>query len=346
MEYRILIMDSRPDVLYQIGYALYRSGYQAVFARSGEEGLIRARADCPDLVVIGPGLTDMTAEEVGETLARNAATAALPTIRMSEEEVKNGQGLPGLTGRIEQLLPAGPLAGGGDPAAMGRVIGCIGARGGVGTTTVALNIAQALVDGGRRVIVAEINAAIGAFAGRLGETPLTNLSLLLPLSPDHIDRQNVAPLLVKHPSGINVLYGPRWADEFREISRGQALALLDVLVGMGDAIVLDLPRRPSRAVRATLSRCNAVVVVLEPEPTCIDAARVTAELVRACGVTGESLKAIVVHRTPEDEGVDLGPIRRQLGLALAGVVPYVPRAGGETSAAASLVDIAGRLADG
>jgi Flp pilus assembly CpaE family ATPase len=134
-------------------------------------------------------------------------------------------------------------------------------------------------------------------------------------------------------------------DESREISPDQACALLDVLVQTADAVVVDLPRPPSPTVRAMVSRCDVLFLVLEPEAACVDAAGATVELVRACGVTGDAMKAIVVQRTPDDEGVDLGPIRRRLGLPVAGIVPYMPCSAGETNAATCLVDIAAWLAN-
>jgi MinD-like ATPase involved in chromosome partitioning or flagellar assembly len=346
MGHLILIIDHRADVLCRIGYALYRGGYQTVFARNAEEGLLRARADHPHLVVIGPQVTDMAPEQVRGCLAQDPATSALPVLLLEDGEAANGRALPGLVGRIDALLAdERPDKQSGRPGAA-RVIGFLGARGGVGTTTLALHVARALVEAGQRVIAAEVNVSIGAFAGQLGEIPLTNLSHLLALAPDHIDRAAVASLLVKHASGLQVLYGPRWTDEYREISPGQARALVEALIQMADAVVLDLPRHFSPGVRATLVRCDSVVLVLEPEPACVAIARATIELLHSCGVAADALTAIVVHRSPREAGAYLGEIRRQLGLAIAGVVPYTPRAAGAGDPPTALGGISARLADG
>ena len=225
------------------------------------------------------------------------------------------------------------------------MIGFIGARGGTGTTTVALHVAQALAGAGQEVIAAELSSSLGAFAGLLGETPLANLSHLLALAPEEIDRHRVAPLLVRHRSGLQALYGPRWADKVREIGAGQLCALLCVLTKMADTVVLDLPRLPSPAVRAALGRCDRVVLVLEPDPACVSVAGAMVELVRDCGVTAEGLAAVVVHRAPGDEETDLGAIRRRLDLPIAGVVPFAPRSAAARVPAEVVAEIIGRLAD-
>jgi len=342
-EPRILIIDHRADVICRIGYALYRSGYQTAFARSGTEGLARARADRPDLVVLGSG-----PDGLGAQLAQDASTAGVPVVLLNEEEAAAGcrNTLPQLVARVEERLAGAPgVAIRGSRDEPGRVVGFIGARGGAGTTTVALHVAQLLAADGREVIAAELSSSPGAFAGLLGETPLANLSHLLALAPEEIDRHRVAPLLVKHRSGLQVLYGPRWADEFREISPAQLCALLCVLGKMAGTVVLDLPRLTSPAVRAALGRCDRVVLVMEPDPACVSAAGAMVELMRGCGVAAEDLAAVVVHRAPGDEETDLGAIRRRLNLPIAGVVPYAPRSAAARVPAEVVAEIAGRIAD-
>ena len=69
------------------------------------------------------------------------------------------------------------------PAALGRVIGFLGAKGGTGATTVLLNVAAALTQQKKTVVAVELRPGYGSFALYTKSHPPENLSHLLSLEP-------------------------------------------------------------------------------------------------------------------------------------------------------------------
>jgi len=129
----------------------------------------------------------------------------------------------------------------------GKVIGFIGAKGGVGTTTVALNVATALVQAERSVVALELRSYPGPFSIQVNQTPSDGLQNLLKLDSKRIDEQELRMRLVKTPFGLDVLFGPQKVNEIEEMAYDQAEAVIKGLTGIADYTVVDFPCHPSMA---------------------------------------------------------------------------------------------------
>src|SRR5690606_37875924 len=102
-----------------------------------------------------------------------------------KEMVVRVRSLLARTQRLRQIHPSSARQ-------QGKIISFIGAKGGVGTTTVTLNVAQALAMRGRKAIALELRPYYGSFSRHLNlpsNTP--NLSELLELTARHINEQQV-----------------------------------------------------------------------------------------------------------------------------------------------------------
>ena len=169
-------------------------------------------------------------------------------------------------------------------------------------------------------------------------------------------KRDLNRLLVSFPSGLGVLFGPQKADEFREIEPAQVEAIVKGLAGMADYTIIDLPCHPSSANQAAIRHCDFVVLVVEPEPTCMVAGKVALELLESWGVGGGLVGALVVSRGML--AVELREVGSRLGCETVGVVPYAAEAviaaqergaplvifRPDSAAAINLTEIAGRLA--
>jgi Flp pilus assembly CpaE family ATPase len=203
----------------------------------------------------------------------------------------------------------------------GKVLGFIGAQGGVGTTTVALNVASALAGQEKTVIAVELRSYFGAFSLQLRGAPVENLSNLLKLDPERINERELSRRLFSYQSGLRVLFGPQKVDECKEIEPDQAEAVIEELAGMADYVILDLPRHPSSATQAAMRHCDSVALVVAPELACVMAGKLTLELLGSWGVSGGLVGAVVVNRTILAGAMKSPEIRSRLGCEIVGVVP-------------------------
>jgi pilus assembly protein CpaE len=204
--------------------------------------------------------------------------------------------------------------------AKARTLAFIGAKGGVGTTTVALNVAAALAHEKRNVILTELRGACGNLSHHFRRIPAANFSRLLDRNQGTITSLELNACLTNYSSALRVLFGPQKADEAKPVPPEIAREVLSTLASMAELVVLDLPAEPSGSNRYAIRDCNFVGLVLEREPSCLAMARIMLDHIRSW--SSEALvAAIVVHRAPLAVPMELEQITGALGLAIAGLIP-------------------------
>ena len=210
------------------------------------------------------------------------------------------------------------------PGRQSRVLAFIGAKGGVGTTTVALNIASALVHKGSSVVAVELRSYVGTFAAQFGADPVRTLDGLMELGPAGITPEALQPRLFTLTSGLRVLFGPQDASGADTREPEPTRAVVEVLATMFDYVVLDLPAAPSELSRLALQDAWRVALVTEPESTSVRAGRAIVEMLHGWGITGQLAGAIVVNRVAMPMGISREDVRTGLGCPVLNVVPSAP----------------------
>ena len=203
----------------------------------------------------------------------------------------------------------------------GRILGFWGAKGGVGTTTVALNIGAALKVKGKNVIALELQSAYGTFACYLRGVPSANLSQLAVMEPERIGPRELSACLSGSEDSVRVLLGPQRVEEFAEISPEVACAIAEGLADMADFTIIDLGCHPSAAAAAAAGHCDFMVIVTVPEPTWLETVKMALEVVRSWHVPEERLGMIIVNRVGLFTSVNLHEVSSRLQCRIIGSVP-------------------------
>jgi Flp pilus assembly CpaE family ATPase len=202
-----------------------------------------------------------------------------------------------------------------------RVVGFLGAKGGVGTTTVALNVALALAKEQKSVILAEMRPSFGTLAYHLRQEPAKSLRSLFDHFPERLGERDLDALLCIGPAESRILFGPQPEDVFKEIDPGQAEAVVKGLAKMAEFVILDLPNQPSVATQTAVRLCHFVAVVTERDPGSVVCAKVALNQLRSWGVGGNLVGTVIVNRTECPAPMELTEIRTRLGCEILGVVP-------------------------
>ena len=77
---RILVVDDSPTERHVLLELLTRNGYQVSTAESGEEGIEKARAELPDLILMDVVMPGLNGYQATRTLTRDEATRQIPII--------------------------------------------------------------------------------------------------------------------------------------------------------------------------------------------------------------------------------------------------------------------------
>lgn len=89
MEHTVLVVEDEPPQAEMLAYNLEKEGYSVLIAADGEEGLLMARENLPDVVVLDWMLPGLTGIEVCRQLRANPETQEIPIIMLTargEEE--------------------------------------------------------------------------------------------------------------------------------------------------------------------------------------------------------------------------------------------------------------------
>jgi DNA-binding response OmpR family regulator len=339
MATRILIVDDDFDVIKQVGLFLDGQGYEIVPAQSGQEALQKAVEAQADLILLDINLPDIDGYEVCQQLRARSETADVPivmftSLRSVDDRVKGfSAGADDfitkpihpaeLQARLRAVLVRSTRR---EPVPEKRacVIGFLGAKGGVGTTTVAVNAAAGLLkQSAGDVMLADLGPGSGSLALYLRLRPgRGGIQRLLSQPAKDITGRMIELELASHPSGLRVLPG-----QLAPMGAAAALTsehmrvVLDQLGGMCDWLVLDLGMGLSEATRCALKRCDHVVLVTEPDAITM---RLVEELlnllVRDVGVERHNVSAGVVNRAAATEITALADLEDELGISIAGIV--------------------------
>jgi DNA-binding response OmpR family regulator len=122
---KILVIEDEADILEVIQYNLTREGYRVSTSRNGDDGLVCAKRDAPDLVVLDLMLPGLDGLEVCRRMQADPITASIPIIMVTakgeESDIVIGLQLGAddyvskpfspkeLTARIKAVLRRGPL---------------------------------------------------------------------------------------------------------------------------------------------------------------------------------------------------------------------------------------------
>jgi pilus assembly protein CpaE len=150
---------------------------------------------------------------------------------------------------------------GGVPASQTRVVALIGARGGVGTTTLAVASAWTL-HAHMRVTLLDLDLHFGGAALALDIAPALGLRDLLG-APDRLDALLVESAQTAIAPGLALLAAEAALESDAVVDPQGLAALLAALGGSSDIVIVDVPRRVDAATRLLLRTADCVGVVTD-----------------------------------------------------------------------------------
>lgn len=277
---------------------------------------LRDKAPNVPIVVLGgsgdEGLRENTMREgAADFLIRDASAAdILKALRSVAGKTGSSPALP------QPTIPAGKR---------GKILAFMGSKGGVGTTTVALNVAAALTRN-RRVILAELHPEMGILPhyfqphrsirdlGDLGQAEnrteqVTTHELQACLWP------------VKNVPGMQVLYGSRSLESSAGLYPALARSILTIAAELADYVVIDLPVSLGETNRAIVECSDCLALVVERDPISVQAAKSILRRVDSWNAAKLSLGAVILNRAALVSPMSFADIDAELHIPTLGVIP-------------------------
>lgn len=196
-----------------------------------------------------------------------------------------------------------------------RVYAVMGAKGGVGTTTIAVNLAAALAATLDDALLMDLNFAAGDAAVFLGVEPRFTVAEALE-NTHRLDEAFLRSLVVRSRSGLDLL-GASSRLTPGSIDPEKLRALVDFVSRYYHAVVLDMPRLDMTLLEALDAATGILVVVNHELPTLRSAYRLVANLRQKFGERVQ----VVVNRSDKTAEIGIEDIQKTVGVKIRHVFP-------------------------
>jgi CheY-like chemotaxis protein/MinD-like ATPase involved in chromosome partitioning or flagellar assembly len=349
MSEKILIIDDDVDTLRLVGLMLQRQGYQIIAASGGEQGLEKAFEERPNVILLDVMMPDMDGYEVARRLRKNPVTATTPILLFTaktqlDDKVSGFEAgaddyltkpthpaelqahIHALLARAQSKEAEQPEENEAVPVQQGFVIGVLAARGGLGASTLACNLAAAFFARTQEdVILAELTPGQGTLGMDLGIPNTTGLKELLCGKPVEITREKVESLLVAHGSGLRLLLAsenPRDVNLINQVDHFPVL--VNSLGTLARFVVLDLGAALPPFVEKVLPLCTDRIVVLEGSPNVIAQSKLLIQELVALHIDPAAITVVLNNRIRTEAQMPWTEVQQVLGHPIAATLTPAP----------------------
>jgi pilus assembly protein CpaE len=341
---RVLIVDDIPETRDHLTKLLgFESDIEVVgSAASGAEALDLATRLAPDVVLMDINMPDMDGISATEQMAARAPTSAVVMMSVQgEADYLRRSMLAGareflvkpfssdeLTTSIRQVhlrereklsrMAVAPARGSNGTAASadrepGAIIAVFSPKGGVGRTTIAVNLAvAAATDMGKKVVLVDASFQFGDVGVLLNLNPKNKSIADLVPELEAGDPESLDTFVINHSSGIRVLLAPPSPEMAELITTAGVKRVLEALRAQHDLVIVDCTSWFNDTTLAILDMADVILTLLSLEITSIKNIRLFLEVADQLGYEADKVR-LVLNRADSTLGIRVADVEHSIG---------------------------------
>ncbi len=333
---KVLVVDDDLNIQRVLVFTLKQEGYEVLVASDGAPGVEMARNAEPDLILMDDAMPKLNGYAATQQIRVAEQGRRVPIIMLTSEPdlaarikalragaddtiVKPFHGTE-LLARIKALMPQGDsgAARGQEPATLGRLCVFYGAKGGVGTTTIAINTAIALArDLKRRTGLIDANLQFGDLRVFM-DIGLDTASIVNAIGEPDLDSDLLHKLMVKHHTGIELLLAPPTPESAdivveRQRQHPEALSnLLNLSRRLYDYSLVDMVKTIDDFGLQLFDEADVIFVVMTADLSCLKNVRLVLETMDSLGFERSKVQ-LVLNRSNAYTGINVNNAESALG---------------------------------
>jgi Flp pilus assembly CpaE family ATPase/pSer/pThr/pTyr-binding forkhead associated (FHA) protein len=204
---------------------------------------------------------------------------------------------------------------------LAQVLTFFSLKGGVGTTTLAVNVAVLLRElTGQPVLLIDLSTERGAVNVHLNLAPRLTLADL-PADPSVIDADVLQSVIVSHDSGVDVLPSPPSPQSAELVTPGAVASILPIVRRQYKWIIVDTSTTFSELNLGVFDQSDLLMLLCAPDLTSLKVTQATLDILAALQVPAEK-RVLVLSHVPPRSHVQQEDIERTLGERIGLVVPH------------------------
>ncbi len=324
---RILIIDDNLDMIRLLETLLRsRGGHEVITSNDGQDGVEKAFAQQPDVIIADVMMPKMNGYEVVRKLRADARTAnagiiiltarGQPVDRLAsleagaDEYMTKPASIDDLLEKVTALTNRAPTP----PPGKGLIISLLSMRGGTGVTTLAVNMA-AMLRRGTETVLFDLSPRGGHCALYLGLRPDRHWGLLLQ-KPD----LKTEDLLLQHPSGLKLLAAPTAPVRGGWFSEEQLDNTLNSLRSLARFIIVDMPPVLNPIALKVLEASHRILVIGADDPPGLQSILGTYQTLQDM----QDKMLVVLNGANAGPRPPIEAVERALHISIAGDLPFDP----------------------
>jgi len=345
MSEKILIIDDEIETIRLTGLILEKLGYQILASSSGKMGLELVKREHPDLIVLDISLQGLDGYQIARMLRDDPVTMSIPIVMFTGKSRVNDK-VEGLEAGADAYItkPANPAELIAQVQSLlkrhaqvshaqvlpreqeGRIIAAIAAKGGIGISTLATNLAIELHKQFRDpLILSDFRPGQGTISMDLDLIDTTGMMGLSEMRQEDINPHEVDGRLQVHTSGIKTLLSSSQPHHAKYILKGNRyLAIAKSFRSLALLTVLDLGPALSPVALAVISECDKILVCCEPFPHNIAQTKTLLQELNKVGVGPGRIIPVLIKRQPSSVQLSLLEIEEALERKIEQVFNPVP----------------------
>jgi pilus assembly protein CpaE len=344
---KILLLDSDTTFAETIATALTQLGYTVTSTASADEAFVAAPEH--QLIILDVVTGERSAADFCREVRNTPTMAAIPVLCIGQSDdveeriafleagaddvIAKPFDPRELDARVEALLlrfqrskDLGPVGGSGGLilAKARRMVVCFSPKGGVGTTTIAVNIAVAAA--ARRpdqVALIDMDLQFGGVATHLNLTPAHTLADVVREPAALREPELLRSYATHHSSGVHVLAAPATPELAELVTPEHVGPLFDVALEGYQLVVVDAGSHLDERVMTAFEAADTVVLPVYPEISALKSMHALLEYLSEAGSVG-SKSTFVLNNLFAREILKHRDIESALGQRIATELPYDP----------------------
>ena len=342
---RVLLIDDEPFYYKLMNKPMKDAGHVLEYSKTGKDGLAKVSATKPDVIIVDLRLPDISGHDILERLRRDAEFSNIPVIVITAKNELGDKLKAFELGADDYLVkPFQPeelvarmriLARRGkamkivsemekSDEKLTTIVAMHSLRGGVGTTSIAVNLALAFKQiWAKETLLIDAVLSAGQVAMMLNSKPRYTWEDFADIELKNIDDDLIKEIASQHSSGLAFISAPRspialdtFGDEFWQL-------VLDKLAKQYEFIVIDTAHDFADITIQMLNFASNLVLVLAPEMSSLRAAMSTLDIYDKLGFPTDKIQLLLNSNT-SIAGIRQAQIEKVLARPVEFVLPYEP----------------------
>jgi pilus assembly protein CpaE len=342
---RVLLIDDEPFYYKLLNKPMKDAGHEFEYAKTGKEGLAKVSATKPDVIIVDLRLPDISGHDILERLRRDTEFSNIPVIVITAknelgdklkafelgaddylikpfqpEELVARMRILARRGRAMKIVSEMEKS----DETLTTIVAVHSLRGGVGTTSVAVNLALAFNQiWAKSTLLIDAVLSAGQVAMMLNAKPRFTWEDFVDIELKNIDEDLIENIASQHSSGLSFIASPRspialdtFSDEFWQI-------VLAKLAKQYEFIVIDTAHDFADITIQMLNSASNIVLALAPEMSSLRAAMSAMNIYDKLGFPSERIK-LLLNSNSSIAGIRQTQIEKVLDHPVNFVIPYEP----------------------